>query len=147
MDNEKGSPMNELLGNKMARGLLVLLTIAVGAGWYFWEQSARKDEVYTGKIVERYRWRDWTRGFKRMGKPEHRYYEYYWVIECDDGKTRDVEVLHHHFGDGKAGDPVKKVAGEVYPHIDTPEAARQRAVRDQVIGDAINGVKKKVLGQ
>lgn len=139
--------MNELLTGKAGRAVLVVLAVAAAVGWVFWERSVKKDQVYTGKLVERYRWRDWTRGFKRVNKPEYHYYDYYWVVECDDGKTRDVEVLYHQFDNGKAGDPVKKEAGAVYPYVDTAKGRREREMKQRMFDGAVDGVKNKVFGQ
>ncbi len=139
--------MNEFLSGKSARVVLVLLTVAVAAGWLLWDRSWKMDQVYTGKIVERYQWRNWLRGVKRVNKPAYHYYDYYWVVECADGETRDVEVPYHLFDDGKVGDPVKKAAGEVYPYIDTPEALQNREMKQRLLNDAVEGVKQKVFGQ
>jgi len=138
--------MSELLQSRVARVAVPVIVIAIAVGWFFVKNELAKREVYEGTILQTYKQRDWLRGFRKHTRSTHRYYDYYWQIRCPDGAVRNVEVTYGQWSSGKAGDPVKKAAGQRWPYIDTPEAARAREVRDEAVGAAVDGVKRKILG-
>jgi len=138
--------MNDLLQNRAVRILVPVAVIAIAVGWFVAKGAWAKRQAYEGTIVQTYKQRDWLRGFRKPTRSAHHYYDYFWQVRCGDGTIRNAEVTYGQWSSGKAGDPVKKVAGQRWPQIDTPEAERAREVRDQVLDSAIDGVKHKVFG-
>jgi len=138
---------NASLQSQLLRGAVVLVLILAALGWEFGIKASRtKAQVWEGVITRTYKQRDWLRGLRKFNKPAYYYYDYYWEVKCADGRVRKAEVPHGTWQSGKAGLPVKKIAGRRYPVIDTPEAEQQRAIKQQVIDSAVDGVRKKVFG-
>ncbi len=134
-------------GKKLFGSLSVVVAVVLGAGWFFLDSYVATNQAYEGKIVSRAKQRNWLRGARKPGQPEYRYYRYYWYVECANGKTRKVKVPRHQYNEGKTGLPVKKVQGDRYPTINTPEALENRALKQEAIGHAVDAMKQKVLGR
>ena len=132
-ETSSDSIMQRLLHSKNFWGLIALIAICATFGWDFWQASEAKKEVWEGKIVEAYRTRRWWRGF--MGPLEskpYRFYSYYWRIELSTGATITVKLPWSDWGEGKAGDFVRKRYGQRYPHVAATKADSQRRGRDEV---------------
>ncbi len=118
--------------NKPALTLLTVLAAAVIAAWtFFIEPAIQKSHEYEGRIIE-------TSQSRRWGRTEHAYrrnpsdYNYFWHIERDDGPLVKVNVPYRQWKEGEAGLRVKKVHGERWPGIDTPEYREMQEQREQI---------------
>lgn len=129
------------LQNRKTLGTVgVILALAIGTGVWYANDSYRRKQAYQGVVEEAYKSRNWLRGARKPNRPAYRYYKYYWRVRDESGKLRTVRVNHALWPKGEPGTPVKKVAGERYPQVDTAEAEEQRQIKDQVIGETVNRV-------
>ncbi len=116
---------------KRSRPIQVALIIGAILIVSVWElgivPAMEKGKTYTGDIVDLSKHRKWWKGFKKpMSSSGYRYYNYTWVIACDNGDEIEVEIPHFKWKKGEAGLPVKKVKGQRYPVVDTQAAEAQR---------------------
>ena len=124
---------------QLLSGATIILAIVVFAGYEFGYKAARaRNQEYEGQIAQKIRKRLWWKGFKRpLEGGQYRYYDHFWQVQCDDGAAIEVEVSHALWNRSNIGDPVRKIRGDRWPFIDTPEAAQHRQMSDQIIGDVI----------
>ncbi len=136
--------MANIKDRKILNGAILGVVLAGVVGTFLLsEQQARRQE-YTGEIEEVFRRRDWLRGFRDpLGAHEYRYYRHYWRIRDDSGETRTVRVHHLLWNRGEPGMPVRKVAGERSPRIDTPEEDSRRELQDQLMHEVVDGVQRR----
>ncbi len=118
--------------NKPALTLLTVAAAAVIAAWIFFiEPAIHRSREYEGRITE-------TSQSRRWGRTEYAYrhnpsdYNHYWHIERDDGILIKVSVQYRLWKEGEAGLRVKKVRGEKWPVIDTPEYREMQEERGQI---------------
>jgi len=118
----------------------VILALVIGTAVFFVNDSYQRKQAYQGVVEEAYKTRNWLSGMKKRHRPAYRYYKHYWRVRDEAGNLRTVRVHHGLWPKGKPGTPVKKVAGERYPKIDTPEAEEHRQIKDQIIGETVNRI-------
>lgn len=132
---------------KLLRAMAIIVTVALATGLFVLREHNLRGQRYTGEIEETYRTRDWLRGVIRSPtEAEYRYYRHYWRIREDSGRVRNVRLHYLLWKEGSPGTPVRKVAGERHPRIDTPEAERLRQIQDQMIDDVVDGVRRRIIG-
>jgi len=136
---------SSLVESKPARAVAVVLAIGIFVAWEFGVKSTlAKRQAWEGKVTNVYRQREWLRGFRKPGKAEYLYYDHYWTVACTDGESRAVEVPHTLWQRATVGTPLRKVEGERYPVIDTPEAASRREMNERVLNTLVDEVKRAV---
>jgi hypothetical protein len=126
--------VDAVLGRRSIGALIAVAVVGTVLVWEFGIKAHRaKSEAWEGVITDTYRTRRWWRGFRRWDKPAYRYYNYYWVVETDNGLSLPVEVPWHLWKQGESGNPVRKIRGERWPRLATPQAERDREVKQQVL--------------
>ncbi|MFO7976532.1 MAG: hypothetical protein R6V12_18075 [Candidatus Hydrogenedentota bacterium] len=117
----------------------IILAIVLFVGYEFGYKATRaKNQEWEGQIAQKTRKRLWRKGFKKpLEGAQHRYYDHFWNVQCKDGTSIEIEVPYTLWNRSNVGDPVRKIKGDRWPFIDTPEATEQRRLSDQVIGDVI----------
>jgi hypothetical protein len=133
----------EIFKTKWFRGLGVLAAVLIAGGAYFIHDYTIRQQAYEGTITNTFKKLDWMRFFRKRRTDtlqSRKQYNYYWVVEHPDGSERTVEVYRTLWEAGTTGTPVRKYRGGRYPIIDTEEGQRNRALKDQTIGNALNAL-------
>lgn len=110
--------------SRFAGVILVIVIICISAIVSEYQANVARKEKWEGRIVDTIqerKWMSWRRRLLFSALDPGANYNYYWKVECTDGKTRKVEVTPDLYEQGIPGVKVVKRLGIRYP--DPPSEA------------------------
>ncbi len=106
----------------------VVLILIAGLVWQFAiRPNMSRYQEYKGTLEDAYRLYDPTKYTYEPHRAEHKDYNHFWRIKCEDGQTRDVMLPYDIWRTGRLDAGVIKESGRPYPEmVDTSQRGNVR---------------------
>ncbi|HEO72090.1 MAG TPA: hypothetical protein ENN80_12580 [Candidatus Hydrogenedentes bacterium] len=107
------------MSRKAKKFVAALLVLAVASAAWEWVVKPRttRYQSWAGTLEDAYRLYDPTKYTYEPHRAEHKDYNHFWRIACDDGETREVKMPYALWAAGRIGEEVVKVSGELWPRM------------------------------